>query len=582
MNRNTRTHVRCIAKFVYENTPVMNKVLLETLVLLKKDFLSIFSEIYFEKIKEKLIIGQEYTLQSVLNKELEELGSGIRVLICQDCGKLIYTSKQDINTFLVNISNIDNLSNYSYDTFFIGHDGRISCKSCSNYTYFKCPITGNYYHKKDLVQKTLNVVYAETTAKCNDLTIHKHKFNVYKNAKIKRGAIFVKDFNGNFIETNRKNVKLLINPKLDYDYVERKVRFIYDILYFADLKALENSLYFSSVKNVAKSISCGYFVEKNFIIDEIILSYNETKELIDSEKIKRCRVCYDCFIAEKNQKRCDQCVNEEKYRKLKIQSYSTKFNSIIEPNKQFQHCSNDNSIKNLYYGIEIEANVWSDDYLNSTVKDVIERTDGFLFAKHDGSLDDDVGVEFVSAPASFEKTREFLNKLFDNKNTACDLEYKDKKGENGIHIHISRSALTNSDIARIVYFFNTHTGFCQKIGNRNYNSYCRYRNVAVVDDNNDIDEKRTHANCMWSDDRYQCVNVRNLDTIEIRIFDSIINRNVIFSYIEFVDAIVRMSKKIGVREKYGFKYMNPKNLKMLIKNNNKYKFLNKAIKEKGL
>ena len=59
-------------------------------------------------------------------------------------------------------------------------------------------------------------------------------------------------------------------------------------------------------------------------------------------------------------------------------------------------------------------------------------------------------------------------------------------------------------------------------------------------------------------------------------------RKEIYSYIEFVDSVVRMSKKIGIREKYGFKYMNPKNLKMLINGNNKYKFLQEVIKEKGL
>lgn len=580
MRYSTQLLVRDNCKFVWDNSEELKTKIKRCCQALFYDFSSFFPfDINLDF--SNLIIGKEYKLSDFLNNLLIKNENKRRINICEKCG-VVYIYD---NNIVEDIDTLDNNQIINYNKFYKKDTNETYCGYCISREYKECPIDGKYHKIKDFIYKTLNIVYNEHSESIDSIKIHKRKCHIYKdNSNIKRGTIFVVNNRNKYEETTRKDVQFIAAPQINHSYANNRVFISYYLTYFKNIKELNSSELYKENESYATYIKNGILLKTPILIENTTLQYDQISEIVRLERIGYCNNCHNFFIKEnENQSYCNSCLTRIANAKYVVKSYSTKFDKVIEPKKQFQHCFNDNSMKNLYYGVEIEANVVDSFCFNETVKDVLVRTDGYMFAKHDGSLDNERGVEFVSAPASFEKTREFLNKLFNNNNlSTTDLDWNDDEGYYGIHIHVSRTPLTKQDIARIVYFFNEHEGFCEEIGEREYNSYCKSRDVVLRDSKGNIKELDTYIECLDCRDRYRCVNLCNSSTIEIRIFESIIDREHIFRYLEFVDAVIRLSKRIGLRETYGFKYMNPKNLKRIIVGNNKYKFLLKAIKENWL
>ena len=568
---------RCY-KFIW-NDNSDNRKLVERAFKIIREFLKNNYGIFIDLDVKNLELNKEYYLEQYVNGVISSNNIYKEISICKHCGRTYCFSKN------VCQYNIEDLENLGCSDMFVEKDGSTICRRCVSFYYKKCAIDGKFCHKNDLIEKKLKIVKSEEESDSYDkFNIHTYKQIINKKYEnLKRGTLFIKK--GSFLfETTRKDVSIIVNPFLKYDYRDRKYRIKYLLYFYTNIEELKRSYLYENYNSSMKFIPKGYFIDSKVGIEGESYSVEEIEDLIENNLIKKCERCGNAFVIDNVDNEriyCKDCLDAIENEKYSVKSYSTKFDDVVERDKHFQHCKNDNSIKDLFYGIEIETNVNDGDYFNSIVKDVLTRTNGYLFAKHDGSLDKEIGFELVSAPLSFEKLREVLNPLFNYKNKETkDLE-AEEDSSTGIHIHISRTPLNKFDIARIVWFFNEHKNFCELIGNRWYNSYCDSINVKCLENNN-INEFETFNRCLCIDDRYKCVNLRNRNTIEIRIFKSIMRRKEIYSYIEFVDSVVRMSKKIGIREKYGFKYMNPKNLKMLISGNNKYKFLQQVIKEKGL
>lgn len=278
---------------------------------------------------------------------------------------------------------------------------------------------------------------------------------------------------------------------------------------------------------------------------------------------------------------CKHCIKECRRDPYSVRSYNTKFNHIIPRIKCFQklgavaRAGNEN----LYYGVELEANTKGD--RDETVRKVLKRLDGYVFAKRDGSLDDVHGVEFVSAPATFEKTREIWSKLFNTKyarRDSEDLSCKDLTAWSdprcGLHIHVSRNALRCTDVCHIVYFINKWVTFCEKIAGRAYyeNQYTKVKDIY-----NNSDPARAVQDCLREvDGHYDAVNVENINTIEIRIFKSNVTMSALFRYLEFTDALVCFSKSL---DSVDFAKMTPAAFMAYCAGKNKYQFLNDFFKK---
>lgn len=271
---------------------------------------------------------------------------------------------------------------------------------------------------------------------------------------------------------------------------------------------------------------------------------------------------------------CKNCVDRLKMDPYKIYQYSTKFNSVIPYSKQF--CKKRFTTgRPVYYGVELEANTKGP--RAEITRRILERLGGYVFAKYDGSLNSDTGVEFVSAPATFDKTREIWAGLFDVKYSRADSEdlsckdlsaYADKRC--GLHIHIDRTALRRADICHIVFFVNVFRSFCAKVAGRDYfkNEYTVCKDIPRPG----RDSIYTAEECLRSyNGHYDAVNTRNDNTIEIRIFKANVTMQAFFRYLDFADALVMYSRSL---KNLDFAKFTPADIMNFTAGKNRYKFLN--------
>tara|TARA_R110002020_G_scaffold32170_2_gene99257 strand:- start:7 stop:1248 length:1242 start_codon:yes stop_codon:yes gene_type:complete len=184
--------------------------------------------------------------------------------------------------------------------------------------------------------------------------------------------------------------------------------------------------------------------------------------------------------------------------------------------------------RQIYYGIELEV-----EKRNSCPHDMpYYITDhvlsGFAQCKSDGSLDH--GFEITTAPATFGYHKKEWEKFFSNDKCMTKL-----KGWNtdtaGLHIHISRKALSPTDIGKILVFINddTNTPFIKAIAGRTSDQWAKRSKKKVSD---------FHR----SSEKYEAVNMSHPHTIELRIFKSNISKHGFYRVLEFTDALVRFCK----------------------------------------
>ncbi|WOL31510.1 hypothetical protein [Microcoleus phage My-WqHQDG] len=143
----------------------------------------------------------------------------------------------------------------------------------------------------------------------------------------------------------------------------------------------------------------------------------------------------------------------------------------------------------LCLGIETEY-CWASDESLSTA---IASCEGRAIFKEDGSC----GVELVSVPLVPSDMMGFIEGLeiaHLKVNTSC-----------GVHIHLSRKYLTQSQIGGLVVFMNhpTNLPYIEQVAGRLCNKYCK-QVPGKVD--------------TVSADRYEMVNLTNSTTVEVRIF----------------------------------------------------------------
>lgn len=187
----------------------------------------------------------------------------------------------------------------------------------------------------------------------------------------------------------------------------------------------------------------------------------------------------------------------------------------------------------FFYGIELEVEV--DERLQRRAqyaKDILKLFNGFVITKHDGSIKDPktgriVGFEIVTAPASRDYQTDKWNYFFDNKPKG--LRSYDTQ-TCGLHFHVSRRALTQLQIAKMLLFVNSEQNqpFITMIAGRTANKYCKI-------------QKKAWGNARipaGSQDRYEALNLNNKDTVEIRIFRGTTKRESFFKSLEFYDALI--------------------------------------------
>jgi hypothetical protein len=216
------------------------------------------------------------------------------------------------------------------------------------------------------------------------------------------------------------------------------------------------------------------------------------------------------------------------------------------------------------FGVELEVEMnakgcKSDGIDRFTLAQQVKETLGsdFVMLKEDGSLNENgkysdpgaiyAGFEIVSAPADLEVHKSKWKKLESMRNfkhlRAWDTETC------GMHVHVSRDALSTLQIGRILTFMTHEENkkFVAKVAGRGENKYCRvlkkekfssdlqYGEFEVKDGIEYV--KASYQIPRNDENRRQAVNITNERTIEFRIFRGTVHPRHIIRNMEFVDAM---------------------------------------------
>jgi hypothetical protein len=183
---------------------------------------------------------------------------------------------------------------------------------------------------------------------------------------------------------------------------------------------------------------------------------------------------------------------------------------------------------NRMFGVELEVEVL--DTLNrETVATRLHRAinEGEfgrnVFFENDGSLN--YGVEIITQPRSLPAQRE-LFRFLQTPETVAGLR-SHSTGTCGLHVHVSRTGLTNLQLARAVLFINdaNNEPFIHALARRYNTGYCRVYPKQ-------LDEAHLPG------DRYESVNLTRRDTVEFRLFRGSLRYEAVVAAIEFCHALL--------------------------------------------
>jgi hypothetical protein len=260
----------------------------------------------------------------------------------------------------------------------------------------------------------------------------------------------------------------------------------------------------------------------------------ETYICADCGDVFYCRdnVCYDeCDEAYY----CERCFDS---RTRDINNYSYK------PRANFLKTEEDEPIENEFFGFEIE--VAGDDGEAYSFKEKCGDTnEKVIYLKADGSVD---GFEIVTHPM----TRNYFYDKF-CPNLAKGMVYLARNGfkghgEGGIHIHVSKDAISEEQLAKLVVLLYPKTEKVKKLwlGITQRSRYNMDRWSTMDPDKLDNGKRETIENiklgdkCINGNHRYSAINTQNNNTIEFRMFNSNLrmgrikkNAEVIFSLLDF-------------------------------------------------
>lgn len=188
-----------------------------------------------------------------------------------------------------------------------------------------------------------------------------------------------------------------------------------------------------------------------------------------------------------------------------------------------------------YFGVELEVeatgdrdaaadkiDAWVNGQANTITAD--GHSDRVLYFEEDGSLDD--GFEMISAPMGLDDhsrlwktvlTPSLTKGLKSHDTITC-----------GLHVHVSRTTLSDLQISKIVCFVNDpdNRRLIESVARRYDSGYCH------------VSEKKLGTAHRDNGNRYQAVNLCNSRTIEFRIFKGTLRYGSVMAALELCNAIV--------------------------------------------
>lgn len=209
-------------------------------------------------------------------------------------------------------------------------------------------------------------------------------------------------------------------------------------------------------------------------------------------------------------------------------------NYSFKPTPYFNELENEENP--VYFGIELEV---GSAHGNDTTKasrglSLVKNHYKNFYLKSDSSIPYS-GFELVTHPCTYQ----YFKSEFPWDKVLSEINFRGLKGCDGcgIHIHISRNALSEYQWLLFDYFINTHKSGWENISNRKSAHYYHY-----IRKERGIPLKHQYGG-FWSRSRYCAVNFNNLNTVEVRTFQSSTDKDTIFSYLNAVYALVNFIKE---------------------------------------
>lgn len=185
----------------------------------------------------------------------------------------------------------------------------------------------------------------------------------------------------------------------------------------------------------------------------------------------------------------------------------------------------------LKAGVELEVEVINDDDRYDLAQAALDKLgEDFVILKNDGSLEN--GFEIVSAPADFSVHYTRWDRFFANR--PRNLRSWDAPDDScGMHVHVSRSALSALQLGKILVFINDpdNVAFVERMAGRSSSDYAKFKKKKLSDGG------RERAD----EEKYMAVNTLHKKTIEFRIFKGTLNIERFKGNLEFVEAVCKFS-----------------------------------------
>lgn len=235
---------------------------------------------------------------------------------------------------------------------------------------------------------------------------------------------------------------------------------------------------------------------------------------------------YVYYCEENDMQFCESCYNgdcEEQQDYSGVHSYSYKPSPIFYGKGRY------------HFGIELECNFTD---MGSAIEELNQHDE--IYLKEDSSVN---GIEIVSHPMT-------LKYFHDNILPAIRICAKEHGGKahnvGGIHVHIGRDRFKDDlQFSNFYDLVNNYVDFTEIIAQRSIQAWS-----AINPYNGEKSLKDTYN--YNSIGRYSAININNMHTIELRIFNSNLRRDRILKNLEYVHALLDFTRQFNSNKLHTF------------------------------
>lgn len=267
-----------------------------------------------------------------------------------------------------------------------------------------------------------------------------------------------------------------------------------------------------------------------------------------SNRFSRCQSCGHEFAnnqlnrARNGNYYCDNC-----YREIRSLEEDRKINSYhtAKDNRRwkfFKSSKDNDGVDYIGAELEVEAKNFTPEDVAFECRKILNKTSLGVMAhfEHDGSLNN--GVEIIFNPMTINFIYENENLLKNAFDKVATMARSHDTNTCGLHIHYSRGKFNRENISNLVILFEKFREELIIFARRNESHYAKfYEWYDIINQKFRLSENYMRENIDYSGDRYRAVNLRNSDTIEIRIFKGTLKFSTYMASVELVNNFMQLA-----------------------------------------